>query len=136
MRKNCNHIHVILFLCIFLFAGCASFTEGIKEFAGISTKALEEGKGEAIKLQPINCDYATTYHKIRSLLKKNGSCIYAQDAKKGMIAVYVSSKNTTPVGIFLVKINDIATQIEITSPSPFAKKLIADQVSLAFQDSK
>ena len=134
--KGYSHVHGILFLCVFLLAGCASFTEGIKGFVGISTRVLEEGKGEAIKLKPINCDYATVDRKIRSALKKNGSYIYAQDAKKGMIAIYVSSKDTTPVGIFLVKINDTTTQIEITSPSTYAKKLIADQVSLAFQDFK
>lgn len=139
MRKSYNHVHGILFLCILLLAGCASFTEGIKGFIGMSTKALEEGKGEAIKLKPINCDYATAYRKIKSALKKNGDYIYAQDAKKGMIAIYLSSskdKNTTPVGVFLVKINDTTTQIEITSQSPYAKELIADQVSLAFQDLK
>ena len=139
VEKDYSHVPVILFLCLFLLAGCASFTEGIKEFAGISTKALEEGKGEAIKLEPINCDYATAYRKIISILKKNGSYIYAKDAKKSMIAVYVSTNKDTDldtVGIFLVKINDTTTQIEITSPSTYAKKLIAEEASLVFQDFK
>ena len=57
-----------------------------------------------------------------------GSYIYTDDPKKNMLAIYVSEADTTPVGIFLKEMDASNTQIEISSPSTYAKELIAEKL--------
>lgn len=110
-----------------LLWGCASLKEGAKGVAGLSTKVLEEGRKEGVR-QTFDYDYATCYGKTKNILGSIGSYIYAQDQKKGMIAIYVASDDTTPVGLFFTEEKPGMTQIEVTSPSTFAKELIAKKV--------
>jgi hypothetical protein len=61
-------------------------------------------------------------------LKDIGAYIYAEDKKKDLIAIYVSENNTTPVGLFFQETDNLHTQIEISSPSSFARDLIAEKI--------
>jgi len=110
-----------------LISGCASVRETAKGIAGISTKSLEEGRKNAV-VKVFNYDYSTCYRLTLDALKKIGSYIYAQDIKKHLIAIYVSSEDTTPVGIFFKEIDEKNTQIEVSSPSTYSKELISGKI--------
>jgi len=138
MKKNFKFLLVILpfaFLVLPLLSGCATLTEGTKGFAGISTKVLEEGRKNAVS-KIINCDYNACYHQAKEILKSIGAYIYSADPKKQLIAVYVSDEDTTPVGLFFQEIDANNTLIEVSSPSSYAKELIAEKVSAAFKELK
>jgi len=120
-------LFVIWCLVLGILPGCATIKEDTKKILGVSTKALEEGRKEAIKKQ-FNYDYNTCYNKVKAILKENGSYIYAQGIKKHMLAVYVSEQDTTPVGVFFKEIDAANTQIEVSSPSTYAKELISTKV--------
>lgn len=115
--------------------GCATIGETAKGIAGISTKALEDGRKEAI-IKAFNYDYNTCYHKVKEALREKGSYIYAEDQKKQMLAIYVSKEDTTPVGLFFKEIDAANTQIEVSSPSTYAKEFIATRVSKALSSEE
>ena len=121
----------IFVICALSFAiltsGCASIKEALKGFAGVSTKELEAGRKSAI-VKTFDCDYFTAFTKILDALKEMSAYIYTQDIKKHMIAIYVSQKDTTPVGIFFKEISAATTQVEVSSPSTFAKELISGKL--------
>lgn len=128
---------ILFAICCLLFAnlmGCAMLKETAKGFAGLSTKELEKGRKDAIK-KTFNYDFDTCYDKVKDTLNRIGSYIYAKDAKKQMIAIYVSESDTTPVGIFFKKIDTTNTQIEVSSPSTYAKEFIATRVFPALEKS-
>jgi hypothetical protein len=60
-----------------------------------------------------------------------GAYIYAEDAKKKMIAVYISETDTTAVGLFFSPIDANNTEIKISSPSTYAKEFISKKVFFA-----
>lgn len=116
-----------LAFCIFNFTGCLSVKEYCKGVLGISTKSLEKGRKDAI-LKTLNFDYFTTFTMTLDALKKIGAYAYAKDIKRHLIAVYVSSEDTTAVGVFFKEIDAANTQVEVSSPSTYAKELIADKL--------
>lgn len=115
-----------------IFTGCAAIKETANGIAGLSTKALEEGRKNAVTKQ-FNYDLNNCYSKVKEALTIIGSYIYAQDPKKHSLAVYVSSEDTTEVGIFLKEIDAANTEIEISSPSAYAKEFIAKRLFLALE---
>jgi hypothetical protein len=117
---------------VILISGCATITEGAKGFVGISTKALEDGRKNALS-ETFNYDYNSCYHKAKEALSGMGGYIYAEDTNKQMIALYVSAADTTPVGIFFTRIDADNTRIEVSSPSTYAKETIAAKL---FSDLK
>jgi hypothetical protein len=114
----------LLGYCVIGLLGCAGIKEGIRGFWGISTKVLEDGRKDAVKKQ-FNYDFDACFKKVKETLKRNGSYIYAEDLNKKMIAIYLSEEDTTPVGIFFEEIDANNTQIEVSSPSTYAKESIA-----------
>jgi hypothetical protein len=115
------------YLLLTTFFGCAALSETAKGVAGVSTKVLEEGRKNAIT-KTFNYDYLTCYTKILDILKQINAYIYAADINKHMIAIYVSEEDTTPVGLFFKEIDFKHTQIEVSSPSTFAKEQISAKV--------
>ena len=111
-------------LCSVLAISCATIKETAKGAAGISTKVLEDGRVNAIA-KNFNFDYFTGYTKSLDALKEMGAYIYKQSLKEHMIAVYVSKRDTTPVGIFFKEISANNTLVEVSSPSLTAKALIS-----------
>lgn len=114
-------------LSLVTLLGCASLKEAAKGVAGVSTKVLEDGRKEAITRR-FAIDYDSCYKEVTDILNRTGCYIYAQDHKKGMIAVYISEEDTTPVGVFLKVVTDKSTQIEVSSPSTYGKESIAGRV--------
>lgn len=104
--------------------GCASIKEMTRGFLGISTKELEETRKDAVS-RNFDFDYFTTYTKSLDALKAMATYVYSKDIKKHMIAVYVSEEDTTPVGIFFREAGKDITQVEVSSPSSFARDLIS-----------
>ncbi len=125
---------IVYWLLMTSILGCATVIEGTKGFAGLSTKVLEEGRKDAIK-KSFNYDFNSCYDKVKDALNRIGSYIYAKDAKKQMLAIYVSGSDTTPVGIFFKEIDATNTQIEVSSPSTYAKEFIATRVFSALEKS-
>jgi len=100
-----------------------------KGFAGVSTQVLEEKRKDALK-KSFALDYNSCYVKVNDILKEKGGeyYIYAEDAKKKMIGIYLSEADTTPVGIFFTEEEKGRTMIEISSPSIYAKEYIANRI--------
>ncbi|MFA5092710.1 MAG: hypothetical protein WC543_02040 [Candidatus Omnitrophota bacterium] len=115
--------------------GCATVKEMGKGFAGISTKILEDGRPGALK-KSFALDYQSCYSKVKDILTQKividnietTSYIYAEALDKKMIAIYLSQTDTTPVGIFFTEGSDGNTLIEVSSPSTYAKEVIADRI--------
>ena len=116
-------------ICYLLFAtlGCTIIMEGAKQFVGISTKDLVDGRKQAIA-RTFNCDYNTCYDLTKETLQRMGAYIYAEDPGEQMIAIYISQEDTTPVGLFFREIDASKTQIEVSSPSTYAKEFISEKV--------
>ncbi|MDP2043577.1 MAG: hypothetical protein Q8K15_00215, partial [Candidatus Omnitrophota bacterium] len=116
----------------FLFSvllGCATIKEVGKGFAGISTRVLEDKRKDALK-KSFSLDYNSCYSKVKDILNEKGkeSPIYAEDAGKKMIALYLSQTDTTPIGIFFTEEAKNKTLIEVSSPSIYAKEFIAKNI--------
>ena len=107
--------------------GCASIMETAKGIAGVSTKVLEDNRKSAMT-KTFNYDYFTCYTTTLDILKRLGAYIYVQDIKKHMIATYISSEDTTPVGLFFKEVGKANTQVEVSSPSTYAKEFISGKV--------
>ncbi|PIP21264.1 MAG: hypothetical protein COX40_00225 [Candidatus Omnitrophica bacterium CG23_combo_of_CG06-09_8_20_14_all_40_11] len=118
---------VLLFYCSIVLLGCATLWEGAKGLAGVSTRALEDNRKSAIT-KTFNYDYFTCYTKSLDILKHMNAYIYMQSIKKHMIAIYVSEQDTTPVGLFFKEIDATNTQVEVSSPSTYAKEFISGKV--------
>ena len=135
--KNFGFCIVILIfaICILNFIGCARLKETAKGIAGISTKVLEDNRRYALT-KTFNYDYFTCYTKVIDALKRIDAYIYVKDIKKHMIAIYVSGADTTPVGLFFKEIDKSNTQVEVSSPSTYAKELIAEKVFKSLSPEK
>lgn len=118
---------VFFIFLLSLMAGCATIKEMGKGFAGISTKALEDSRKEAVK-KTFACDYKTCYAKVKDILVKQECYIYAEDPAKNMIAVYVSKLDTTAVGIFLTQVDATHTQVEVSSMSIYGKEFVSGRL--------
>lgn len=115
---------------VFGLWGCALLTQAAKGFYGVSTQTLEDNRKHAIKIT-FNYDYNTCYNKVEEVLKEMGAYVYARDIKKQMIAIYLSEKDTTPVGLFFKTLDATQTQIEVSSPSTYAKEFMATKTYAA-----
>ncbi|MCX5713586.1 MAG: hypothetical protein NT033_01990 [Candidatus Omnitrophica bacterium] len=104
--------------------GCATVVDLPKGFAGISTKVLEDRRGEALA-KTFHYNYNTGYDKAKKILNKMGCYIYTQNYKKHLIAFYLSESDTTPVGVFFKEVDLENTKVEVSSPSISAKEYIA-----------
>jgi hypothetical protein len=136
---HCIFGHRLLFgiwclVLVILTGGCLAIKETAKGIAGLSTKVLEEGRENGIT-KTFNYDYRACYNKVRDILKQGTSYIYAQDIKKHMMAIYVSEEDTTPVGIFFTEKGASITEVEVSSPSTYAKELIAQRLFSALDRS-
>ena len=126
---------IMFVVCCFLVVnliGCATLKETAKGIAGVSTKVLEEGRKDAI-IKIFSCDSDTCYDRVKEMFNRTGSYIYARDTKKQMLAIYVAETDTTPVGIFFEGLDANNTRIEVSSPSIYAKELIAEQILRMFE---
>jgi len=123
------NMRYILILCLALLTlvGCAGTKEAAKGFLGISTKNLEDLRPEAIK-ETIYANLDTCYTNSLEILRKSKSYVYAEDRKNGLIAVYLSETDTSPVGIFFTEIGKRNTLVEISSPSHYAKESVATEL--------
>jgi hypothetical protein len=119
-------IRLFLLFSIFCFlSGCSGLKEVARGFTGVSTKILEDKCGEAIK-KDFSGDLATIHKKIKDILRIEGAYIYRDDLARNLIALYLSDTDTTPVGVFLTEVDKGNTRIEVSSPSTYAKEVIAD----------
>jgi len=126
MRES-NYFVICYLSCAILIGGCASLKESVRGFAGVSTKILEESRKDATA-RTFNFNYNVCHDKVKAALKEIESYIYSEDKVKHMIAVYVSASDTTPVGIFLKEIDANNTEIQVSSPSTYAKDTVAKNV--------
>jgi len=108
--------------------GCAGLVESTRGILGVSTKVLEDGRKNAIKkLYP--ADYAMCKKTVDGVLADNKAYVYSSNESKKMVAFYLSDSDTTPVGVFFIVKGDALTEVSVSSPSRYAKELIADKIS-------
>ena len=119
-RRDTMALQVVL--AALLLSGCATTRDLGAGIAGLSTAPIEDSWGTALT-RVVEEDYKACYARIEELLKKMPVKVYAK--RKEMIALFETSVNTTPVGIYLTPIDDTHTQIAIASPSTTAKEWIA-----------
>lgn len=123
---------VVFSIVCSLLCGCATVTELTKGILGTSVKEIERARKKAI-VKTFDYDYSSCYTKVIDTLGRIGAYIYAKDTTKKLIAFYMSSTDTTPVGIFLKDIGPFTTQVEVSSPSTRAKEQIATVVFSALE---
>lgn len=123
MKIRYYALGTFLFLAV-LLSGCAGTKEIYKGVLGISTQVLEDGRKDALKKE-FGCDLITCHNRVRAILKKNKSYIYADNLEKDLLALYISEEDTTPVGIFFTEAGKRRTLVEVASPSVYGKELIA-----------
>ncbi len=128
MERKVNFISIV-FIVLFTLTGCAKSREMWRGFTGVSTRILEDKRGEAIK-KSFALDYNHSYLKVKEVLgsKGNEAYIYAEVPREKLIAVYLSETDTTPVGIFFTEAPAGTTLVEISSPSIYAKEEISRRV--------
>jgi hypothetical protein len=119
--------YVVFVVACVVLCGCAAITEGLKGMVGLSTRSLERSRTTALADQ-FNCSLAACQKFVRDEVRSMGSYIYADSARKNLIAIYVLENDTTPVGIFLTEVDADTTRIEVSSPSSRAKELIAGRL--------
>ncbi|MFH1440652.1 MAG: hypothetical protein ABIH18_01215 [Candidatus Omnitrophota bacterium] len=125
--KNKLLLFCIFSIVSFSFFGCANLKEVAKGIVGISTKEVEKSRLDAIK-KDFNLPYEICYDKTLKALKNIGSYVYTIDRSKDLVAIYVSEEDTTCAGLFFTEIDANNTQVEVASPSTYAKELIADKL--------
>jgi hypothetical protein len=118
---------IIVLGLVFIVGGCFSMKNLPRRISGLSTVELERQRTEAISMD-FNIDYPECFTKTQAILKKIGAYIYAKDNKKQMIAIYLTSEDTTPVGLFFKKLESGKTQLEVSSLSTYGKEIIAKRV--------
>jgi len=132
-RSMCFVLATTCCLLSTVFFGCATVKEMGRGFVGVSTKVLESKRKDSLK-KSFALDYNSCYKEVKELLKgkeiqtENESYIYAEDLNKKMIAFYLSQIDTAPVGIFFTEEAKNKTLIEVSSPSSYAKELIAKKI--------
>ncbi|MFC1658149.1 hypothetical protein ACFL1D_02060 [Candidatus Omnitrophota bacterium] len=119
----------LLGCCILAAAGCSSLKQGARGFLGVSTREIEEARNEAI-VRIVDCEYPRCYKTVEERLFAIGSYIYAR--RSDLIAVYISSSDTTPAGVFFREIDTGKTEIAISSPAQDTREYLAEQVFSAF----
>lgn len=130
--KALMRLGLVVFLSVFILQmlGCARIKETTKCFFGISTRSLEKARKDAVS-KMFDYDYFTAYTKALDALGGMKAYIYAKNIKKHMIAIYVSEEDTTPVGIFFKEAGKDITQIEVSSPSSYARDAISAKLFAA-----
>lgn len=118
---------VFLLFLVFSFAGCVTFKEAWHGFAGVSIKALEESRPQAIAGE-FDLKYEECFDKAIKALSDIEAYVYKKDRQKGLIAIYISQTDTTAVGLFLEKLSEDKTKVEVSSPSTFGKEIISARV--------
>ncbi len=126
IKKTYFYSAVFIF-CILIYSGCAALGDAAKGIAGISTRQLEKNRINSVK-KVFAYGYDDCYAKVSGILRDIKAYVYAEDKKNNLIAVYISESDTTPVGVYLKKIDEFNTQVEISSPSTFGKELISNGV--------
>jgi len=120
MKKNL----LVIFSMVCFLSGCAGLKEAAKGFAGVSTNSLEGTRKNAVK-KTYNIDSYTAHKKIKDILKAREAYVYKDDPALGLIAVYVSATDTTPVGVFLTETGKNITLVEVSSPSTYGKETVS-----------
>jgi hypothetical protein len=118
---------LLLIFCVLNLTACSTIKETARGVMGISTKEVEASRGDAIKKQ-FNYGYQDCQAKVLKVLAHIGAYVYARDETKNLIAVYVSSVDTTVAGVFLKEVDANNTLIEVASPSTYAKEFIAEKL--------
>ncbi|MFH1507455.1 MAG: hypothetical protein ABIG46_03360 [Candidatus Omnitrophota bacterium] len=120
--KFCFFSAIICFL-----TGCAIVRDMPRGLAGLSTRAVENAREDALA-SVFDYDYDTCYKKTVDILVQIQAYVYARPAKKDMLAIYVSSSDTTEVGIFFAKVGQNKTRVEISSLSTPAKERLSKRI--------
>ncbi len=117
-----------------LFSGCASVGEKMRGVLGTSIREIEASRGKSVKMV-VPGDRDAVYTAVLAELKKAGRYIYRRERNEGVIAFYMSAENTTVAGVFLRGLEGGKTEIEIASPSSYARNTVREGLSVLFPPS-
>ena len=126
--RQAGHRLLLVLMVLLFCCGCSvGFKEGLRGFAGVSTKVLEDNLQSAASKE-FDLSYSETYSAALDILKEIKAYIYEVDNSKDLIAIYVSEQDTTPVGIFFKQVHKSRTRVLVSSPSTNAKELISGKI--------
>jgi hypothetical protein len=118
-----------LALCLAL-AGCAGFGETIRGIEGNSTRVLYETRPQAAAKE-FRCNPEDCRQKAGEILAEMKTYVYRREP--GLIAVFVSETDTTPVGIFITPGEEESSRIEVSSPSSPARDAVSQKLFSALE---
>lgn len=129
---------LLLIISLVVLSGCVQVTETAKVVLGTSTKALEEGRSQAIK-KSYGCSYQECFYAVLSLDRKEDLepmsekkyfNVFSKKIDKDYLVVMGIPGNvdTTEVGIFFSRRSLKSVEVEITSRSSSAKRKVAKAV--------
>lgn len=128
---------LILLGLIYVFNfGCAKIIEPVQKVWGSSVEMLQEARKDAVS-KVYDCPYEKCFSEIINILEEEDAQIFVQNKAKGIIVVMGIKKTvaTSEVGVFLTKLEEAKTKIEISSGSPKAKR-ITSEILFAGLDSR
>jgi len=111
-----------------LFSGCASVGERMHGVLGTSIREIEASRVKSVQMV-VPGDRDAVYTAVLAELKKAGRYIYRRERNEGAIAFYMSAENTTVAGVFLRGLEGGKTEIEIASPSSYARNAVREELS-------
>ncbi|MGE5309423.1 MAG: hypothetical protein ACM3OC_10095 [Deltaproteobacteria bacterium] len=116
----------VIFLA-FLLSGCVpgGFHEAVRGVEGKSTRILTDTRPGAAARE-FACSSQDCREKVRKSLDEMGAYTYATEGD--LTAVYVSERDTTPVGVFVTAVGEDKTRVEVSSPSTYAKDMVAQKL--------
>ena len=109
---------LLIILILLIQAGCLPSKEYVKIPLGTSTYELEKIRKDAIAAE-FKIPHDEAFKKIQEILKTGGCSIFYKNHKKKVLVAmeFKGFINTSQAGIFLTKINQSETKVEITSQS-------------------
>ncbi len=125
-----KRILVIGLIAYWLIAsvGCACLKHGTRRFLGVSTRGIENARDKAI-VKIVDHSYNSCYKMVEEQLSEIDAYVYTR--RKDLIAVYISSTDTTTAGIFFKEIDKQKTQVEIACPVADKKEYLAEKIFTA-----
>jgi hypothetical protein len=106
---------ILVFLCLFVFIGCASLQQAGKKAWGSSTQALEAARSQGKRLD-LACSQSDCFNSCLDILAELEITVFKKNSRAGYIVAmgFKAAIDTTEVGIFFEKKSDKETMVEIS----------------------
>lgn len=118
---------LLVICCAMFLPACSAWRDAPAGIAGVSTKALEDGRVDSI-YQTYPCDIGACFDAVSAVAGKSGYYIFSSDRTRGLVVLMKipGCVDTTEVGVFLSHApHGEGVLVELSSRSSLAKKTVA-----------